>query len=560
MAETTPNPGPDRPATGERTAPFRSGDAASDEPPRPIRVALVPGAGPPSDDEIRRVLRNRLWVIALLLAAFYGAQVVRAVAVHFHWLAGPATEGAAFVLYGLVLATAIGVVVVLWTGRDLSLGSLRTIELVVFLQLAASAAWITQAELRSEWARRYATTADLGAALVTRAHVFNWFALIVLYGTLIPNTWRRCAAVAGALAVTPLAVAVVVGLAGDLPRTHFLPGYLADHAVWGAVAVAVAVYGSYRIEVLRRQAEQARKLGQYVLKRRLGAGGMGEVYLAEHALLRRPCAVKVIRPERAGDPKLLARFEREVRATATLTHPNTVQVYDYGHADDGTFYYVMEYLPGPTLDELVRAHGPLPPARAIRFLRQLCGALAEAHARGLVHRDVKPSNVLVCEIGGAHDVAKLLDFGLVAPAGHGADEKLTLEGAILGTPSYMSPEQAGGSDDVDGRSDLYGLGALAYYLLTGRPPFTGRSVVKLLAAHLYEPPWPLTDHRPDVPADLAAVVLRCLAKDPAARYPDAPSLDAALAACQAANAWTERDAAAWWRGLTTGHSAELDRA
>ena len=186
---------------------------------------------------------------------------------------------------------------------------------------------------------------------------------------------------------------------------------------------------------------------------------MGEVYLAEHVLLRRPCALKLIRPERAGDPKNLRRFEREVQATATLTHPNTVQVYDYGHTDDGTFYYVMEYLPGLTLEELVKRHGPLPPARAIHFLRQVCGALEEAHAVGLIHRDIKPGNVIVCERGGVHDVAKLLDFGLVlSPVSEADGEKLTQDGAIAGTPAYMSPEQAGGQDDVDARSDIYSLG------------------------------------------------------------------------------------------------------
>src|SRR5262249_52007665 len=168
---------------------------------------------------------------------------------------------------------------------------------------------------------------------------------------------------------------------------------------------------------------EARKLGQYVLRQRLGSGGMGEVYLAEHVLLRRPCAVKLIRPDRTTDSNSLLRFEREVQATATLNHPNTVQIFDYGHAEDGTFYYAMEYLPGLNLEELVKRHGPLPPERALHLLRQVCGALHEAHAGGLIHRDIKPSNIITCERGGLHDVAKLLDFGLVRlhGAGGGAD-------------------------------------------------------------------------------------------------------------------------------------------
>jgi len=308
------------------------------------------------------------------------------------------------------------------------------------------------------------------------------------------------------------------------------------------------VYGAYRVEILRQKAIEARKLGQYLLKQRLGAGGMGEVHLAEHVLLRRPCAIKLIRPERAGDPTNLLRFEREVQTTATLTHPNTVQIFDYGHADDGTFYYVMEYLAGLTLEQLVRQHGPLPEARAVHFLRQLCGALREAHAVGLIHRDIKPGNVMVCERGGVHDVAKLLDFGLVLPQGVGQDgERLTQEGAIAGTPAYVSPEQAGGRQDLNAPSDIYSVGCLAYFLLTGQPPFAGRPAVRMLAAHMYEPPTPLTSRRPEVTEELQAVVLRCLAKEPGERFASAPDLETALAACPMAGRWTDQAAAAWWR-------------
>ena len=287
---------------------------------------------------------------------------------------------------------------------------------------------------------------------------------------------------------------------------------------------------------------------------------MGEVYLAQHVLLRRPCALKLIRPERTGDPKILRRFEREVQATATLTHPNTVQVYDYGHTEDGTFYYVMEYLPGLTLEALVKQAGPLPPARAIHFLRQVCGALAEAHAGGLIHRDVKPGNVMICERGGTPDVAKLLDFGLVlAPTEDVKSDKLTLDGTVAGTPAYLSPEQAGGQEAVEARSDIYSVGALAYFLLSGRPPFAGRTGMKLIAAHLYEVPEPLSRHRGDVPADLEAVILRCLAKDPNARFPDAKSLNAALSSCAAAGQWTAREAARGLRApVVAGTVAEID--
>jgi eukaryotic-like serine/threonine-protein kinase len=262
-------------------------------------------------------------------------------------------------------------------------------------------------------------------------------------------------------------------------------------------------------------------LGQYRLKRRIGAGGMAEVYLAEHQLLKRPCAVKLIRTHAATDPRALARFEREVRLTATLSHPNTVEIFDYGRAADGTYYYVMEYLPGLSLAELVERYGALPPARVVYLLRQVCGALREAHAAGLIHRDIKPSNIFAARRGGIDDVAKLLDFGLVRPSARTRLAHLSAEGEILGTPLFMSPEQATAGRELDERSDIYSLGAVAYYLLTGRPPFEGAGGIAVLIAHARDPVVPPSLVRNGIPEDLERVVLRCLAKDPAERFPDA---------------------------------------
>jgi len=256
---------------------------------------------------------------------------------------------------------------------------------------------------------------------------------------------------------------------------------------------------------------------------------MGRVYLAEHRFLRRPCAVKLIRAEQAGDEAALARFEREVQAAAGLTHPNTVQIYDYGQSEDGTFYFAMEYLPGASLDDVVARHGPLEPARAVRVLAQLCGALHEAHARGLVHRDLKPGNVMLCERGGVQDVAKLLDFGLVAALQpESADPRITQAGAIVGTPAFMSPEQCVGDAAVAPASDIYSLGALGYFLLTGAAPFGGCGAVQTLVAHVNRTPRPVTELRPEVPEALSDVIARCLAKQPSERYPDAASLERAL--------------------------------
>jgi serine/threonine-protein kinase len=316
------------------------------------------------------------------------------------------------------------------------------------------------------------------------------------------------------------------------------------------MGAAIAIFGSYRIQELQEEAFHARKLGQYRLTHRLGAGGMGEVYLAEHVLLRRACAIKLIRPEQAGDSTNLSRFEREVQSMATLTHWNTVEIYDYGHAADGTFYYVMEYLPGLSLQELVDRHGSLPPGRAIHFLRQLCAALREAHGIGLIHRDIKPSNIIACQRGAVYDVAKLLDFGLVVHKVHfGASsdaDKLTIPGAILGSPPFISPEQATGKGQIDSRTDIYSLGGLAYFLLTGQPPFIRDSAMELLVAHLRETVTPPRELRPEIPHDLEEVVLKCLNKNPADRFEDAASLDAALAACASADHWSPDQAERWW--------------
>jgi serine/threonine-protein kinase len=315
-----------------------------------------------------------------------------------------------------------------------------------------------------------------------------------------------------------------------------------------ATAAAIAVFGSHKIRELHEKAHEAQKLGQYRLKKVIGFGGMGTVYLAEHVMLRRQCAIKLIRPDQAGDPKTFLRFEREVRSTATLTHWNTVEIFDYGHAEDGTFYYVMEYLPGMNLEDLVEQHGPMPPERAVHFLRQVCQALREAHSIGLVHRDIKPSNIFASERGKVQDVAKLLDFGLVKSVGLGSDGvSLTQEGSFAGSPAFMSPEQAAGRQHFDARSDIYNVGAVAYFLITGKLLFERESLLQMLHAHAYEPVVPSESFHEIVPADLQRVILRCLEKDPERRYPDVVTLDRDLAACECAGRWTPERADDWWR-------------
>jgi serine/threonine-protein kinase len=365
--------------------------------------------------------------------------------------------------------------------------------------------------------------------------LFGFTTIILAYGVLIPNTRRRSLLGVAAITAVPFVAIVAAAVVNPRLRESPLVALLVQAATNLAFPAAIAVFVAARTTALQRRAfeaeRRAEQVGQYALKRKLGEGGMGEVWLAEHALLKRPCAVKFIRPELAANPATAARFAREVQAVTGLSHVNTVRVYDYGRAEDGSFYYVMEYLDGPTLEELVRESGPLPSGRVVYLLRQVCGALAEAHAAGLVHRDLKPGNVIVATLGGQGDVAKLLDFGLVQDLSADVEQRLTQAGTVLGTPAYMSPEQAAGESAVDARSDIYSLGAVAFHALCGRPPFQGKSLGQVLAAHRSERPPSLTELRPDVPADLAAVIARCLAKEPGERFQSATDLEQAFARC-----------------------------
>jgi eukaryotic-like serine/threonine-protein kinase len=526
------------------------------------RMALVVGVGRQQSYDFYQLLLRRLRIFSSIMAVVLASVMVLMLWNLYTAISADRIDelgGSFFVRFVLIsiglplFVSAFSALLLRWRPPVTTVG-LRTIELFIIGAVASVMLW--GMGYPEEWygllERRLADQPLLEQRAFMGVYVeftsLRWFALLVGYGALIPNTWRRCAAVVTVLALSPLIVFALLSLWLRPLQTEVVVTILSNLALWLGVAVTVVVFTAYRIEMLRQEAADARKLGQYVLKERLGAGGMGEVYLAEHVLLCRPCAVKLIRPERAADQIELLRFEREVRLTATLTHPNTIQVFDYGHTEDKVFYYVMEYLEGLTLEDIVRRHGPLPPARAIYFLRQVCAALQEAHDVGLIHRDVKPSNVRVCERGGEHDVIKLLDFGLVLPF-IGASEgetKLTQEGTITGTPDYMSPEQAVGKQNVDGRSDIYSVGALAYYLLTGAPPFVYPSPIRILAAHLYEAARPLIERRADLPGDLEAIVLRCLAKDPNDRFPDARSLEQALAGCGTSDDWSAKEAASWW--------------
>jgi serine/threonine-protein kinase len=447
-----------------------------------------------------------------------------------------------------------GLTAVLYRKRIYNLVQLRWIEAIAFgtgsLYFLFDT-YFTNFERSGGYLLQYVDRHPAEMILVSRTTTILWVMLIIAYGTFIPNTGRRCAAVVIAMASSPM---VLVSIAGvfhpEIPR-RLLILFLVDMAMWLGCAVAMSIFGSHKITVLRQEAMAARKLGQYNLKRLLGRGGMGEVYLAEHMLLKRPCAVKVIRPDQTSNRSSLERFLREVQVTATLTHPNTVQIFDYGQTDDGTVFYAMEYLAGLNLEKLVHEYGPLPATRIVWVLAQLCGALAEAHAAGLIHRDIKPSNVILCRRGGLYDVAKLLDFGLVRMQSTNVTEAgFTQSGLIFGTPAYMSPEQAAANKELDARSDIYSLGALAWFLSTGEPPFVRDSIVQTMIAHMNEDVPALRSVRHDLPEDLAAIVQRCLAKDPNRRFSAITSLEQALTSCSSAGAWSQSEAATWWNAVS----------
>lgn len=287
---------------------------------------------------------------------------------------------------------------------------------------------------------------------------------------------------------------------------------------------------------------KAEKLGQYQLERKLGEGGMGEVYLGQHALLRRATAIKVLRPTSAKDDRL--RFEREVTLGCRLTHPNTISIFDFGHTMDGRFYYAMEYLDGMDLAKVVGQYGPMPAGRVVHLLAQVCGSLAEAHDLNLIHRDVKPENIMICLRGGVPDLVKVLDFGLVKSL-DAASPRVTVSTTICGTPAFIAPEAVQGKE-IDARVDLYAVAAVGYYLLTGVVLFERASVMDSLMAQITETPRPLCDYGVTVPADLAKVIMQGLSKSPDERAPNARAMREQLLACACAAEWTEDKALAWW--------------
>ena len=451
-------------------------------------------------------------------------------------------------------------------------GALWLFAVLGNLGLSLSVAWIAYREmLPSEKLLDLGLLYEIGEALCLgimfhsismRPDVIprGWSAVavwILAFPLVVPNTWGKTAlATAAAALMDPVSLFLNV-LAGSA-RPSWLTAFLLF--VPTVVAGCVSLVVSRIVFELAIAAGKGQEMGSYRLEELLGRGGMGEVWRASHRLLARAAAVKLIRIDPSSDAReLLRRFEREARATAALRSPHTVDVYDYGTTEDGTFYYVMELLEGFDLETLVHQFGPLPPERAIFLLEQTCHSLGEAHEGGLIHRDVKPANIYVCRYGPDWDFVKLLDFGLVKNPASNDPSQVTVAGVIAGTPGYMSPEMGLGSPDVDWRTDIYALGCVAYWLVTGHRVFEEGSPMQVLMDHIQKRPEPpsrrLEGH---IPAELDRIILACLEKDPNNRPQTTKELVERLRSVPVSTQWTEERARHWW--LANGSRAREARA
>lgn len=517
----------------------------------PVAVRILEGSEPGLTAETRELLRSRLRTATLVMCSGFAAFLVwHAVIVSWNdprWVALFAAHAAVTLILGVNSF-------LLCRKCQVSERALRWHELAVF-GLPSIFMLYFQYMTVNYMAAEYGMLPNFTG---------HWTMLIFTYALFIPNTWQRAGVVLGAMAGASFLL--LVGMIQFSPCCKGAVNADASFSIQTFLSLTMcAIAGTMGVATigrLRREAFEARQLGQYHLKKLIGRGGMGEVYLAEHRLLKRPCAVKLIRPDKAGDPQVLARFEREVRTSARLSHWNNIDIFDYGRTDDGTFYYVMEFLPGLTLHDLVTRHGSLPAGRVIYLLRQICDALGEAHAMGLIHRDIKPANIFSAQRGRQYDVVKLLDFGLAKPVSNldSASQQLTQVGSITGSPQFLSPEQAMGDVEPDSRSDLYSLGAVGYFLLAARSPFDYERPMQQVIAHVREKPAPPSEVRPDIPSDLEKVILRCLAKSPSDRYQSAAALADALDACEAAGTWGPADARQWWREHSPGAEAGREPA
>jgi len=512
------------------------------------RQAFFPAAVKNENDEqseyrstLRNLLRVRLRVAALILAAGFFLFLLRDLLLSFK---SEQVDLQLDILLPYIAITIVlaGIGLFLCTKYLPRLIYLRMAELAVFGLPAFFFNWVRYCEL----CQLSSTKMELAAHAFPSQTIVPWMLLIFVYGVFIPNGLRRAIVVVSILVLIPIGGALATGIRHSAVYDVLSNGGFSTIVLSLGLAAFTAIFGSHRLGSLRRENFAARRVGSYNLKEKIGSGGMGDVYLAEHHLLKRPCAIKLIRANVVSQGQAIARFESEVQSTAGLTHPNTIAIYDYGHTEDGVFYYAMEYLPGLNLQEIVERYGPLPADRLVYLLVQVCGALQEAHSHGLIHRDIKPGNIIAAERGGMYDVAKLLDFGLVKSTNPKQENmNNTIDGTVVGSPLYTAPEITMG-DQAEERSDIYAVGATAYFLLTGRPVFTGDNAIKVLFSHVNDAPEPLSKYNNVIQPDLEAVIMKCLAKKVEDRYANVTELAIALDKVGCRKCWSQERAAEWW--------------
>ncbi len=456
---------------------------------------------------------------------------------------------------GIAIAVLAAASVALVFRRSSSLLQLRAVEVATFGVVGLYLATQTYAYGIDDLMTPGSTTSTWNAVLLRFA------LLMVAYGVFVPN--RVVRAVLGVLIIgsLPLLAALLIRVQHADLRDAFDAAvserFFETGLLLGAAA-GVAIFAAFLTGNLFDFAFEQRRRMFYDLEKRIGSGGMGEVWLARHRTLSRPTALKLIREDKVSEAdgddarRVLQRFELEAKATAALRSPHTIDVYDFGVTDDGHFFYAMEYLEGLDLETLIKEFGAVPPERAIHFLLQACDSLAEAHDTGLTHRDVKPANLFLSHLGPSGDYLKILDFGLVqSEQAQEMSERLTAEGTTSGTPAYMAPEMAVRREDVDRRSDIYALGAVAYWLLTGKYVFEADNGVAMIVEHVKTKPTPPSERSDSpIPPELDDIVLRCLEKRPEDRFQDVRALATALSAVPLGRAWTPERAAEWWELYT----------
>jgi len=511
-------------------------------------VASADWSAVPGDPEAGRALLSKRVaycgrVFFLLSLAFYVRNVALITIMESSW---PPLGHPALVLHLLALLVALGQWLSCRRGSR-SVAQLHAIDAGGLLGSMALYGALTIAE--ASGFEHAVAVESAGAEVMLVALIMMSF--VVTRAIIVPAAAQRT------LALSAAACAICTAAAYGVAQVGFPADALAERpwlalnqalyvAMWAIFTVTISTIAARVIHGLKERVREANEVGQYRLEEKIGEGGMGVVYRASHALLRRPTALKLLPVERAGEQSI-RRFEQEVQLTSALSHPNTIAIFDFGRTPDGVFYYAMEYLDGMTFEELVAYQGALPPARVIHLLKQVLGALAEAHTLGLVHRDIKPANLMVCTRGRIADHVKVLDFGLVKQE-RALTVELSAAGALLGTPAYLPPEALLDPKSVDARSDLYAVGAVGYFLLSGTLVFEGGTLLEVCAKHLHNQPDPLSQRTSQaIPAALELAILQCLSKQPEQRPASAGELIRMLEEVAVTPGWSAREADPWWQ-------------